>query len=94
MLSSPVSISFCFGSSLELTPIDAPAHGPRFLPISIGAPRVHLPAKAARHPERLDFHENKNGTTVGVVNPLADYSQPLAVLARSTVLAVVRAARS
>jgi hypothetical protein len=49
MLSSPVSITFCFGSSLELTPIDAAPHRPRFLPIAVGAVHMHLPAKAPRH---------------------------------------------
>ena len=62
MLSSPVSITFCFGSSLELTAIDAAPHGPGFLTIAVGAAHVHLPAKGARYGEGLDFHENKSGT--------------------------------
>ena len=49
MLSPPVSVTFCFGSSLELTPIDALPHGSRFLPIAVDAAHVHLPAKAPRH---------------------------------------------
>jgi hypothetical protein len=59
MLSSPVSITFCFGNSLELTPIDAPAHGSRLLAIAVGALHVHLPAQASRHPKRFDFVRTK-----------------------------------
>ena len=29
------------------------------------AMHMHLPAKASRHTQRLDFHENKGGTFVG-----------------------------
>jgi hypothetical protein len=29
--------------------------------VPYGTPHVHLPAKAARYGERLDFHENKSG---------------------------------
>jgi hypothetical protein len=66
MLSSLVSITFCFGSSLELAAVDAAPHGPRFLTIAVGAAHVHLPPQAARYAECLDFHENKSGTIRGI----------------------------
>jgi hypothetical protein len=35
---------------------------PHTLALAEGASHVHPPAKAARHPDRLDFHENKKRT--------------------------------
>jgi hypothetical protein len=54
---------------IELPAVNAPPRGPGALAIAVGAAHVHLPAKAPRHPERIDFHENKSGTMVGVVKP-------------------------
>jgi hypothetical protein len=65
MLSSPASITFCFGSSLELPAVDALPHGSGFLPVAVGAAHMHLPAKGPRHAQCLDFHENKSGTFGG-----------------------------
>jgi hypothetical protein len=55
MLSSPVSITFWFGSSLELFALDALPHGSGFQTIAIGAAHMHLPAKGSRYREGLDF---------------------------------------
>jgi hypothetical protein len=40
---------------VELLAIDAAPHGSRFLTIAVGAAHMHLPAKAARYAEGLDF---------------------------------------
>ena len=54
---------------VELLSIDASSDGFRALTIAIGAPHVHIPTEASRHPQGLDFHENKNGTFSRVVKP-------------------------
>ena len=40
---------------VDLPTIDASADGLRILAIAFGAANVHLPAKASRHPQCLDF---------------------------------------
>lgn len=47
---------------VELLPIDASPDRLRALAITIGAPHVHLPTKASRDTQCLDFHENEIGT--------------------------------
>jgi hypothetical protein len=42
--------------------IDALPHGPDAISIAVGAAHVHLPAKAPRHAQGLDFHKNNAGT--------------------------------
>jgi hypothetical protein len=47
------------------------AGGPRALAIAVGAAPVHLPAKASRDSQRLDFHENRDGTLARLRSSLA-----------------------
>jgi hypothetical protein len=63
---------------IELLPTDAASHGPRALAIAVGAPHVHPPAEASRHPECFDFHENKGGT-IGLTRQASWRSGPLRV---------------
>ena len=50
-------------SKNELLAINASPHGSRALAIAIGAAHVHLPARASRHAQCLDFFKNESGTS-------------------------------